>query len=173
MRKQVVLCLKVAWTVAALMILFVGASVCTANDSACEAAGNAMALFMVLLTFPTGIIFLPIALAFDDSFRGHFPSDFIVQWSVLAIGGFVQWFYLMPRLLEKPTLTLLGLKSEPALSSAATASPSTPLNLGTSAPPRLASTSPPPIRIRTRKAQNQVRSFDKLGRSPLERVLNR
>jgi hypothetical protein len=33
--------------------------------------------------------------------------------------------------------------------------------------------SPAPIRIRARKQQNQVRSFDKLGRSPLERVLNR
>src|SRR6185295_879745 len=100
MRKQVILCLKVAWAVAALMSLLIGTSLCTSTEVACVAAGDAMSFFMVLLTFPTGIIFFPIAMALVDSVGGHYPSDFIVSWSVLAIGGYLQWFYIAPRLLE-------------------------------------------------------------------------
>src|SRR6185436_1165707 len=105
MRKQVILCLKVAWAVAALMTLLTGTSLCTSTEVHCVAAGNMMSFFMVLLTFPTGIVFFPIALAFVDTIGGHYPSAFIIAWSVLAIGGCVQWFYFVPRLLEKPALT--------------------------------------------------------------------
>ena len=171
MRKQIIICLKVAWAVAALMILFLGTNVCTSTDEACRAAGDAMSSFMVLLTFPTGIMFFPIALALVDSVGGHYPSDFIIGWTVLAIGGCVQWFYVMPRLLEKPSFTLLNLNSVRV-----------PLPVATpvSAQPTIATSTPPAtivsaatIRIRARRQQNQIRSFDKLGRSPLERVLNR
>jgi hypothetical protein len=165
MKKQVILCLKVAWAVAALIILFVGTNLCTSTEEACLAAGDTTSFFMVLLTFPTGIIFFPIAMALVDSVGGHYPSDFIIGWSVLAIGGFVQWYYFVPLLLEKPKLTLLNLNGDSA--PAATPTPN-PIN----APPAIVD-SPAPIRIRARKQQNQVRSFDKLGRSPLERVLNR
>ena len=173
MRKQVVLCLKVAWAVAALMILFLGTNVCNSTEVACVAAGKAMSFFMVLLTFPTGIIFFPTALALVDSVGGHYPSDFIIGWTVLAIGGCVQWFYIMPRLLVKPSLTLLNLNSERVPLAVAMPAP-------ISAQPTSAISTPPativsagPIRIRSRKQQNQIRSFDKFGRSPLERVLNR
>jgi hypothetical protein len=101
MRKQVILCLKVAWVVAALTILLIGTNLCTSTEEACVAADNTMSSFMVLLTFPTGIFFFPIALAVVDSVGIHYPSDFIIGWSVLAIGGCVQWFYCVPRLLEK------------------------------------------------------------------------
>ncbi|HEX3083656.1 MAG TPA: hypothetical protein VHP99_03970 [Pyrinomonadaceae bacterium] len=169
MKKQVILCLKVAWAVAAVIILLVGTNLCTSTDEACLAAGNTMSFFMVILTFPTGIIFFPIAMALADSVGGHYPSDFIVGWSVLAIGGFVQWYYFVPLLLEKPRLTLLNLNAESAPPAAPTPDP---LN----AQPMTATAnivSPARTRIRVRKQQNQVRSYDKLGRSPLERVLNR
>jgi len=172
MRKQVILCLKVAWAVAALMILLIGTNLCTSTEVACVAAGNAMSFFMVLLTFPTGIILFPIALALVDSVGGHYPSDFIMAWSVLAIGGCVQWFYFVPRLLEKPSLTLLNLSSQPAALPVLTPPLSTQPTISTSAPTATV-VSATPIRIRARKQQNQIRSFDKFGRSPLERVLNR
>jgi len=172
MRKQVILYLKVAWVVAALMILFMGTSVCTSTDEACWAAGEATASLMVLLTLPTGIIFFPIAMALVDSAGGHYPSEFIIGWSVLAIGGCLQWFYIIPRLLQKPSLTLLNLTSE-----AVTLPVPTPVSVSTK-PATTTSTaavnpiSVAPLRIRSRKPQNQIRSFDKSGRSPLERVLS-
>ena len=73
MRKQVILCLKVAWVVAALLILLIGTSLCTSTEVACVAADNAMSFFMVLLTFPSGIVFFPIAMALIDSVGGHYP----------------------------------------------------------------------------------------------------
>jgi hypothetical protein len=169
MKKQVILCLKVAWTVAALIILFAGTSLCTSTEEACLAAGDTTSLFMVLLTFPAGVIFFPIALALVDSVGGHYPSDFIIGWSVLAIGGFVQWYYFVPLLLEKPGLTLLNLNADLAPAAAPTANPA---NAQPITAPAMAD-SPGTIRIRDRKQQNRIRSFDKLGRSPLERVLNR
>jgi hypothetical protein len=173
MRKQVILCLKVAWAVAALTILFVGTSVCTSTDIACAAADNAMSFSMVLLTFPTGIIFFPIAMALVDSVGGFYPSNFVIAWSVLAVGGCLQWFYLTPRLLEKPKLTLLNLTSEPEPLPVTTPAPvSAPATIATATPPEII-VSATPIRMRARKQQNQIRSFDKFGRSPLERVLNR
>src|SRR6185295_10411644 len=113
MRKQVILCLKVAWAVAALMMLLIGTSLCTSTEEACFAAGETMSIFMVLLTFPAGIIFFPIAMALVDSVGGHYPSDFMIAWSVLAVAGCLQWFYIVPRLLEKPGLTVLNLSSAP------------------------------------------------------------
>jgi hypothetical protein len=167
MKKQVILCLKVGWAVAALMILFVGMNLCASTTEACVVADNMMSFFMVLLTFPTGVIFFPIAMALADLAGGPYQTDLIIGWSVLAIGGFVQWYYLVPHLLEKPGLTLLNLNAQSAPA---------PTRDPVSAPPTIATAkvdSPTPVRIRARKQQNQVRSFDKSGRSPLERVLNR
>jgi hypothetical protein len=172
MRKQVILCLKVAWVVAALMILIMGTTVCTSTDEACRAVGEAMVSLMVLLTFPTGIIFFPIAMALVDSVGGHYPSEFIIGWSVLAIGGCLQWFYIIPRLLEEPRLTLLNLSSEPETLPAPTPVPVSIQPAATTSSPPANSISVAPLKIRTRKPQNQIRSFDKSGRSPLERVLS-
>jgi hypothetical protein len=172
MRKQVIVCLKVAWVVAALMILFMGTTVCTSTDEACWAVGDAMASLMVLLTLPTGIIFFPIAMALVDSAGGHYPSEFIIGWSVLAIGGSLQWFYIIPRLLQKPSLTLLNLSPEPESLPASTPVPVRTQPATTTITPPVNSVSVAPLRIRNRKPQNQIRSFDKSGRSPLERALS-
>ena len=172
MRKKVILCLKVAWAVAALMILFLGTSLCASTEVTCVAADNALSFFMVLLTFPVGIIFFPIAMALIDSVGGHYPSDFIIAWSVLAIGGSLQWFYIAPRLLEKPQLTVLNLSSELGPTVLKITPVSIERTIATPAP-AVIPVSAAPIAIRARKQKNQIRSFDKSGRSPLERVLNR
>lgn len=173
MRKQIILCLKVGWVVAALMILLLGNSICgAADDLACATTGNVMAIFMFLLTIPTGIIFLPIAIAFSEVFAGQFPADFVV-WTVFALGGFLQWFYVVPRLLEKRGFTFLNLTSEPETVSAPTPA-AVNAQLTAAEPPHPATppVPPAPARIHRRKQQNQIRSFDKLGRTPLERAIN-
>ena len=147
MRKQVILCLKVAWVVAALMILLMGTSVCTSTDEACWAVGDAMAAMMVLLTFPTGIIFFPIAMALVDSAGGHYPSEFIIGWSVLAIGGCLQWLYIIPRLLQKPSFTLLNLSPEPDSSPVSTPVPVSTQPATTTSTPPVDSVSVAPLRI--------------------------
>jgi hypothetical protein len=38
------------------------------------------------------------------------PSDFITAWIVMAFAGFLQWFILVPRFLQKPDLILLKLE---------------------------------------------------------------
>ena len=173
MRKQVILCLKVAWTVAALMILLVGTSVCTSSDEACGAAGDSMLLFMVLLTFPAGIIMFPISMGVVASVGGHYPSDHIIGWSIMAIGGWLQWFWFVPRFLEKPVFTLLNLKSEPispAGELAGVANSGT-LSIIPSSDTRVAVSAR--VKTRARRRSNEIRSFDKFGHSPLERVIKR
>jgi hypothetical protein len=112
MKHQVKLCLKIGWLSAAVMILLMGTSMCAANDEACFQAGGAMFLLMFWLSFPSGLVFSLAALAFVDRESIHYPSDFISAWMVMAFGGLLQWFVIVPRLFEKRNLTTLNLSAD-------------------------------------------------------------
>ena len=175
MRSQIILCLKTAWLVAALMILLVGTNVCVSTDEACSAAGETMFLFMFLLSFPIGLVFLLISMIFVESAGGHYPSDYIIAWFILACGGCCQWFILVPRLFAKPTLTLLDLRQirEPSNAVSQSSTAATPSSIETSQGRSLPSVDVAATSIRTRKVRNHVVPFDRRGRTPLERVISR
>lgn len=175
MRSKVLLCLKSGWCVAALIILLMGTNMCTTTDQACAAAGDTMWFFMLLLSFPAGIVFLIGSLIFLDFAGGHYPADFIFAWFIMACGGCLQWFVIVPRLFDKPKFTLLELNSvqvpvQVPVTENSQVAPATPQPLVTS------SRIPPPVSgplssVPTRK--NRITAFDSRGQTPLERVINR
>ncbi|HYW74263.1 MAG TPA: hypothetical protein VE961_24785 [Pyrinomonadaceae bacterium] len=172
MRKQVLLCLKVAWTVAAVIILLVDTSICGSSDQACSTAGGTMLLFMGLLTFPSGLICVLVSVVVCGSIGTEYPSSYLVGWLIMACGGCLQWFVIVPQCLEEPRLTILDLGCK-------TAAPAD-INQPLTRPEPLMETKPEPapmigarLNLRPRNRQKWIKAFDKLGRSPLERVINR
>ena len=77
-----------------------GTNLCVSTDEACFAAGETMFLFMLLLSFPTGIVFLLISMSFLESSSVHYPSDYIIAWFIMTGGGCLQWFIVVPRFVE-------------------------------------------------------------------------
>jgi|SRR5437016_4752190 len=154
MRKQIKLCLITAWLTAALLVLLMGTNLCVSTDEVCFAAGETMFLFMLLLSFPTGIVFLFISMFFLETDSVHYPSDYIIAWFIMTVGGCFQWFILVPRLFEGRKLTLLDLKpnEQPSNTIAVDVRPSA---------------------IRERKLCKRISAFDRQGRSPLERIISR
>ena len=177
MKKQIKIALKIAWLAAVVAILLMGTDVClSATNATCYQAGETMLLLMFWLSFPTGIVF---ALA-GSAFLGDFPSDFITTWMVMACGGFIQWFVVVPRLFEKKELTLLNLRKAAPIER----DNSEPLNAPTPEPAKISnmewSSAKPantineisrPTRTR-RKTTRRIAAFDRRGRTPLERVID-
>src|SRR5207253_10983287 len=158
MRSKIILCLKTAWLVAALMILLTGTNMCVSTDEACFAAGVTMFFFMFLLSFPFGVVFLFLSMVFLESGSVHYPSDYVTAWFIMACGGCCQWFIVVPRLFAKPTLTVIDLRNsqvpQGAISQPSIATP--PSLIGASQCHNLPSTNPAPLNIRARKVRNQI-----------------
>jgi len=170
MRNKVILCLKTAWFVAALMILLTGTNMCVSTDEACSSAGNTMFLFMFLLSFPLGTVFLLIAMFFLESAGSHYPSDYITAWFIMACGGCCQWFVVVPRLFANPSFTVIDLRKsqEPPGAISQPSNATSPSLIGTSC-----GNLPVTTNIRPRKVRDRIVPFDRRGRTPLERVINR
>jgi len=187
MTSQVKICLKTAWLVAAVAILFMGMTMCVSSGEACVQAGNTMLASMFLITFPTGILFFPIMMIFVDPGSIPQPSDFITAWFIMMCGGLLQWFLIVPSLFDKPGLTTLNLETPAPL-------PSLGSQEGTPTPSReviqsapiskttvlesLAPAESKAVQVvgkgtRTRrKSIKSIAAFDRTGRTPLERVID-
>lgn len=185
MKDQVKLCLKTAWLVAAVAMLFMGTPICVSTGEACVQTGNTMLASMLLITFPTGLFFFFIVMIFVDPGRIHQPSDFITAWFIMMCGGLLQWFLMVPSLFEKPGLTTLNLETSAPLPSLGSQNGTLPLREASNPPvskPAILE-SPPPVqpkaaqvisnRTRTRrKSIKSIAAFDRTGRTPLERVID-
>jgi hypothetical protein len=170
MRNKIILCLKTAWIVAAFMIVLTATAVCGSADQACSAAADTMLLFMSLLSFPLGLVFLLISSLFVAPSAGP-ASDYAFTWFIMLCGGSCQWFILVPRLFAPPQFTVLNLRTPPNAISRSLVAPPAP----TPKPPEAAIETIAVSRpsVRSRKPPNRTRPFDRLGRTPLERVINR
>ena len=172
MRKQVILCLKVAWTVAALTTLFTTSAVCGFNQQACHVSGETMLLAMGFLTFPLGLICILVSVVVCGAMGSEYPSGDFTIWFIMALGGCLQWFVIAPQCLEEPTLTVLNLNSTPP----PTVAPLIAANPQSLAEAPKSMTTPAiavPLRIRQRNRPNRINAFDRFGRTPLERVISR
>ena len=184
MKNQIKISLQIAWLAISVTILLMGTNMCVATDAACHQAGESMIFMMFWLSFPTGLLFTVPAMIVLDQGTVESPSEFITAWIVLAFGGSLQWFLLLPRCLQKPELTLLNLGTSvrvPALDFPDTISPSVipPAPVLEPAVVKL----PAPVEseavkvagARTgnrRKSTKAIAAFDRTGRTPLERVIN-
>src|SRR6267143_6070256 len=99
------LALKCAWITAVICIWFMSLGSCMTEPS-CFFAQNNLFPFMILLSFPGGLLFFLVVGPFID----FYPS---IDYSLLALGvlavGYIQWFHVIPRLFGKPDITLLCL----------------------------------------------------------------
>ena len=154
MKSRFKLCFKTAWLTAAAVALLMATHLCSSTEAACFDAGETMLLLMVIMSFPTGILSIFFLLFFFGFETGHSLSDHFTVWLVMTIGGYLQWFVLVPRWFTKPELTLLNLGQRESLLKAP-------------------ATFTPPISVRQSKRTLRTSAFDSRGRTPLERVIAR
>ncbi len=154
MKSRIAPFLKIAWLTAAIAILLMGTSLCLSTDDACFQAGETMFLLMFLFSFPTGLLFVLVSMFFLEAESIHYPSDYITVWLIMTCGGYLQWFVLVPRLFAKRELTVLNLgQKDPVVKSF------------------MKDCAPSPIRQTGR--MKPISTFDRRGRTPLERVITR
>ena len=154
MKSRTKLCLKTAWLTTATVLLFMGTNLCVSTDSSCFAAGETMLLFMTILSFPMGVVFVFASIFFLGTEGVHSPSDYITVWLIMACGGLLQWFIVIPRLFAKRDFTTLNLRQEDL--------PLKGLLVGDQ-----------PTSARAPKRIKPISAFDNRGRTPLERVIAR
>jgi hypothetical protein len=151
MKARLKLSLKIAWLTAAIVILLMGTNLCASTDQSCFDAGETMFFLMFWLSFPTGVLFLLVSLFFIGVESVHYPSDYITMWLIMACGGCLQWYVLIPRIFARPEFTVLKLEQKDVIPKMATAK----------------------LRSATRHPKiKPIRAFDKRGRTPLERAMS-
>jgi len=186
MKRRLKICLQIIWLSAAVAILFMGTDMCVSTDAACYQAGQTMLFLMFWLSFPTSILFVIGALIFLDG-AVHSPSDFIFSWFVMGLSGLLQWFVVMPRLFETHHFTVLNLETVPSRSFSSDDVPA--LVAGDARMPVAADENTTVVEVTSgaSKAANitsrrprtprtiprPVAAFDKRGRTPFERVIDR
>ena len=144
-------CLKAAWIVVAVTVLLIGLGTCLAGENPCFEAGMSMEGFMLLLSFPSSILFRLWFPVFYGVESIHYPVDYILVWLGFLLVGYLQWFVLIPRLFAAPVITSLALARK----------------LGSK-----------PASQRRRKrcarrfATHEIKPFDEQGKTPIERVFS-
>lgn len=155
-RTNWVLVVKGVWLAANLTGWLMGLGSCTTEPN-CSLATNNLLPILFLLSFPGSLFFLivnevllEIGVIVDASPAMHY--------TFLSLGaiatGYIQWFHVLPALFGKRVFTTLSLNQ-----------PITTSTREREIPPKQRG----PAIVKA----TQVQSFDRTGRSPLERVINR
>lgn len=95
----------VAWlTVAAACLVFSEYIFSLDYPDSPKAADRVLGIVMYLLAFPAGNIGVGFLIVFDLLFPSHTSSewwDLVIYWMVFLTTGYLQWFKLLPWLIEK------------------------------------------------------------------------
>jgi hypothetical protein len=142
-------CFKAAWIFVTVSILLMGLGTCLAGESPCFQAGMNMEGLMFFLSFPSGLLFVIWSPVFFGWESIHSPTDYVLFWLGAFVVGYLQWFFLMPKLFESNGITSLGLIGKAPLRDRARA------------------------RRKRHRAHpsHKLNPFDADGSTPLERVL--
>lgn len=96
---------RAAWFVVALVCLaFVQYVLSLSYADTHKAADTVLLLTMFILAFPAGTIAIGFAFVYSSLVlpdRGMRPMDVMVIWAVFLAAGYIQWFKLLPYLIEK------------------------------------------------------------------------
>jgi len=102
MKAQVKLHLKYAWILCSLAILITSRALqIEPSESERHAATDWIGICMSLLNFPTG---LPLYAVVNGVFG---INDSVITWFVLSAGGYIQWFWLVPKMFAKREIITL------------------------------------------------------------------
>ncbi len=126
-------------------------------------AGKDMAFGMVILTFPSGLLsFLVLAFIFHVVFSIHDQpvSFYVLVWFGFFVTGYLQWFHVLPNLLNRQNLTTLGLAQTEAL-------PEGQKRRRASRSRRRSRHAP-----QTQLGDKSVLPFDVIRRTPIEKVIS-
>jgi hypothetical protein len=157
---------KLSWVVASIACFILPLLVIPIGgfDHWLDRAGEDMAVGMAILTFPAGLFcgFI-LVLFFSTFFASHSqPSSFyVLLWFGFFVTGYLQWFHLLPYLLDRQNLTTLGLAQTEAL-------PEGKTRRRASRSRRRSRHAPPPPQL----ADKSVLPFDAVRRTPLEKVIS-
>jgi hypothetical protein len=140
-------CLKAIWILVTVSILQIGLGTCAAGESPCIQAGVTMEEFMFLLSFPSCyVLFLWLFVGLESV---HSMTDYAWLWLGAFVAGYVQWFFLVPKLFEAKGITSLGLNSKTRLQRAVSSRRK---------------------RHSRGHTSHEIKSFDPDGSTPVERV---
>lgn len=137
------------------MILWLGLGSCLTQPTCRLAEENVLPL-MLILSFPSGVLAVLVSVFFLGF---NPPTDFLLIWLALAVAGYVQWFVLLPSMGKHREVISLNLslnQSTPTLNAPATRTE-----------PNKSQRREKPLAIQAKR----FRSFDKQGRTPLDRAL--
>lgn len=151
------LAIKYAWFAVMISVGLLGLGSCLV-DLDCNYAGLNLLPILVVLSFPASVVFLALIAIFIDP-PAIYPSlGFALIWLGTFSVGFIQWFWILPRLPGKSEFTRLGLATT---DSAKTESDTK------KQPSRSLPIAKSPQKVRAAG----VLHFDKQGLTPLERVI--
>lgn len=95
----------VAWSVLALGILALALYIISLNDpEAFKAADTVLIVTMSILTFPASLLSYGVAFIYSVLLTGNRETsavDLLAYWALFAVAGYMQWFWLIPRVLRK------------------------------------------------------------------------
>jgi hypothetical protein len=102
-------CLKAIWIIVTVSILLMGLGTCLAGESPCFQAGMTMSGLMFFLSFPSCLLFViwsPVIYGWETILS---PTEYVLFWLGAFVVGYLQWFFLVPKLFESRSITSLGL----------------------------------------------------------------
>jgi hypothetical protein len=146
--------LKWTWIAVHLLALQLTLNECM-NEYGCFRSQDNLIAFTVLLGFPGSLLSILASVSLFQDALG--PSQFGFLWFVGFIGGYVQWFVLLPRLLRASKPLTLGLSQlrTPPIAAEINVSPGTKET----------------VQKKRRLRSSMIPQFDSKGRTPLQRAL--
>ena len=153
--------IKYAWILLAITVfrLFLGSHL--NNEDSWFAAEMSMSYGMLILSFPSGLLYFMLAGLIFDSIHFYTPASYFLIWFGTFIVGYLQWFWLIPYLSRQKEITKLGITQ------------GAPINITSTT-----STNQRQVCIRTLEQSadidaSPILQFDENGCTPLERVINK
>ena len=144
--------LKYSWIATNISLLQLGLGSVVLYPDYALVNSDAM-LYLVLLSFPISMPAFLVSASFVQGYPPivYPPFDYLTVCLAVFISGYLQWFWFIPRIMQKPEIMSLHLTS-----------PEGSRNVTATNPPRRRK-SPQPNLLRA--------PFDKTGHSPLERAI--
>ena len=102
------LAIKQTWIAGMIAILLLGLGSCLA-DPACSYTWLDLLPVAIVLSFPAGVVFLAMIAMVVDPPSFYPPLDFSLIWLGAFSVGYLQWFWILPKVHGPREFTRLGL----------------------------------------------------------------
>ncbi len=112
MMRYLIISIRVIWLILSLTILFASLFRFSQLDSSHDVSEltSVMTYGMILISFPTGIVFAIVLFFLVLISNIIFPTidnkylSAVIIWGWFLFGGYIQWFFLMDKIINKSKL---------------------------------------------------------------------